>query len=429
MLTKDQASKPRSYRLFSIIIFTTLFILGIFVLLLIGCNSGTEPKTTTSVSLSIPTSLKQDPCYVCHQLQSPGITEQFATSIMTQNAVTCRSCHEVAADYPGAQLHNDFYRLAAPTPAMCQGCHHADQVNQFMQSRHALPAYVAVMGSRGFNAQQLAAYQSIPEGNFDFSKTEHPLAVLEGDNVITFACMSCHSIGQTNADGSVGRCQSCHIRHTFSIEQARKPETCNACHIGPDHPQWEIYQESAHGIRYATDGQNWNWSAAPGKLTTSDMPAPTCATCHISAFGKTAGTHDVGERLTSYLFSAITTARPSSAQNQQRMQSVCLQCHSADFVIRLYDGAGKVNIAVNDWVKQSDTVMNNLKTKGLLTTAPFDEPIDYTYFEIWHHWGRTAKFGAWMDGPDYAQWHGAYEVLKGLAELQASANEKLATLK
>jgi hypothetical protein len=42
----------------------------------------------------------------------------------------------------------------------------------------------------------------------------------------------------------VGQCQKCHLRHEFSLEQARKPETCNACHIGPDHPQWEIYQES-----------------------------------------------------------------------------------------------------------------------------------------------------------------------------------------
>ena len=34
--------------------------------------------------------------------------------------------------------------------------------------------------------------------------------------------------------------------------------------------------------------------------------------------------------------------------------------------------------------------------------------------------GRTAKFGTWMQGPDYTQWHGAYEVVKLLAELQGT---------
>ena len=69
--------------------------------------------------------------------------------------------------------------------------------------------------------------------------------------------------------------------------------------------------------------------------------------------------------------------------------------------------------------------MQPLKDNGLLTATPFDEPIDFTYFELWHHWGRTAKFGAWMQGPDYTQWHGAYEMLSDLEELQEMVNEKL----
>jgi hydroxylamine dehydrogenase len=70
--------------------------------------------------------------------------------------------------------------------------------------------------------------------------------------------------------------------------------------------------------------------------------------------------------------------------------------------------------------------MQPLKDNDLLTAAPFDEPIDFTYFELWHHWGRTAKFGAWMQGPDYTQWHGAYEVLSDLAELREMVAQKLA---
>ena len=74
-----------------------------------------------------------------------------------------------------------------------------------------------------------------------------------------------------HADGSVGQCQKCHLRHEFSLEQVRKPETCNHCHIGPDHPQWEIYQESPHGISYLTGGDRWNWEAEPGTLTVNDF--------------------------------------------------------------------------------------------------------------------------------------------------------------
>jgi hypothetical protein len=67
-----------------------------------------------------------------------------------------------------------------------------------------------------------------------------------------------------------------------------------------------------------------------------------------------------------------------------------------------------------------------LVEQGLMGPPPFDEPIDFTYFELWHHWGRTAKFGAWMQGPDYTQWHGAYEMLADLEELDEMVEEKLA---
>ena len=69
--------------------------------------------------------------------------------------------------------------------------------------------------------------------------------------------------------------------------------------------------------------------------------------------------------------------------------------------------------------------MAPLKEQDLLTAEPFDQPIDFVYFELWHHWGRTAKFGTWMQGPDYVQWHGAYEVLSDLAELREMVEELL----
>lgn len=60
-----------------------------------------------------------------------------------------------------------------------------------------------------------------------------------------------------------------------------------------------------------------------------------------------------------------------------------------------------------------------------MTDEPFDMPIDFVYFEAWHHWGRTTKFGVWMQGPDYTQWHGAYGVVADLVELRTMAEEML----
>lgn len=366
----------------------------------------------------------QDECVVCHKQTTPGIVQQYGHSTMAAAEVDCRDCHEVEADYPAAVEHEGSYVLRTPTTAMCETCHQAE-VAQFNQSRHSLPAYVAMTGTEPLSPEHLAMFEAIPEGGFAPDKMRNALFHLEGPDVTRFACESCHNVGKPAADGSVGQCQKCHLRHEFSLEQARKPETCNYCHIGPDHPQWEIYHESPHGIAYATSGDTWNWEAEAGTLSVEDFPAATCAICHMSGFGATGTTHDVGDRLTWYLFAPISERRPSWQDNKVRMQNVCLECHNTEFVNALYDDADKLVEAVNVWVRESNEVIAPLQEQGLLTAEPFDEPIDFTHFNLWHHWGRTAKFGAWMQGPDYVQWHGAYEILHDMAELREMAADKL----
>jgi hypothetical protein len=307
---------------------------------------------------------------------------------------------------------------------MCETCHTAE-VRQYNASRHGIPAYAAMVGLEGLTEEQLALYNAIPEAQPKPNEMRNALFAIEGPAITRFACESCHNIGLPREDGSVGQCQKCHLRHEFSLEQARKPETCNACHIGPDHPQWEIYQESPHGIAYQTGGDLWNWDAEPGTLTVEDFPAATCAICHISGFGGTGTTHDVGDRLTWYLFQPISERRPAWEDNMVRMQNVCLECHNDNFISEFYTDADALTGAINGWVTKSDEMVAPLKEQGLMGAPPFDEPIDFTYFELWHHWGRTAKFGAWMQGPDYTQWHGAYEMLADLEELEVMVEEKL----
>ena len=379
----------------------------------------TRPGTIDALATST------DACVTCHRQTSPGIVEQYGHSTMAAAGVRCQDCHEVKSDYPGAVAHQGTWVLAQPSTAMCARCHQ-NEVAQFAQSRHGLPAYVAYAGSKDLSPAQLAEYGSIPEGHFAPDKSRNAIAVIEGEKITHFACATCHAIGAPGVDGSTGQCWRCHMRHQFRLGQARKPETCNACHIGPDHPQWEIYIESPHGIAYHTGGDRWNWEAKPGTLTVRDFPAPTCAICHMSGFGSQGTTHDVGDRLTWYLFAPISERRPAWQDNRTRMQGVCRACHNQNFVQDFYQHADDATEAVNDLVRQSEAIIAGLRSDGLLTPEPFDEPIEFVAFDTWHHYGRTAKFGAWMQGPDYTQWHGAYEVVKGLAELREMAAEKRA---
>lgn len=390
-----------------------------FIIAAIGRSVAGESGVAQPVALD-----SSNQCVTCHQRTTPGIVEQYSRSTMAAANVTCQNCHEVEAGYPGAQEHHGSYVLTTPTTAKCATCHQ-NEAQQFNSSRHGLPAYIAMWGTADLSEAHLDLYESIPEGSFNPDRMRNALFEIEGPAITKFACAGCHNIGAPAADGSVGQCQSCHLRHEFSLEQARKPETCNHCHIGPDHPQYEIYIESYHGIAYLTGGEDWNWDAEPGTLTVQDFPAPTCATCHISGFGGAPTTHDVGDRLTWYLFAPQSRRRPDWENNMTQMQMVCSECHSQAFIDEFYRDADALVAEINRRVALSNETIAPAREAGLLTDAPFDQPIDFIHFDLWHHWGRTAKFGAWMGGPDYVQWHGAYELLRDQAELEAIVRELL----
>ena len=62
------------------------------------------------------------------------------------------------------------------------------------------------------------------------------------------------------------------------------------------------------------------------------------------------------------------------------------------------------------FAKPGESIMKTLRDQELITPTQFDEEIEWTWFYLWHHEGRRARHGAAMMAPDYAHWHGMFEV-------------------
>ena len=244
-------------------------------------------------------------------------------------------------------------------------------------------------------------------------------------------------IGRINLDGSRGSCSACHSRHDFSPRRARQPENCGKCHLGPDHPQKEIFEESKHGVAYRDLHDHMNLDAENWVLGVDYTQAPTCATCHMSGNKNNGGkvTHDPGERIswtnrppvslvmdTDLNGDVVKETDPAKRQEliastwqdkRTEMKNVCLNCHTDSYVGAFYKQYDDFIIAYNEkFAKPGQALMKVLYDQKLITPKPaeFDDEIEWTWFYLWHHEGRRARHGASMMAPDYAHWHGTYEV-------------------
>ena len=153
------------------------------------------------------------------------------------------------------------------------------------------------------------------------------------------------------------------------------------------------------------------------------MSVPTCATCHMSGLEGMNVTHDVTERLSWWLFAAISKKRPNYTMGQDAMKNICLKCHATTHVEKFYEEAEVVVHSTNEKVQEALDLIAELRQEGLLTPEPFDEPLEFMAFDLWHYYGRTAKHGAFMGGADFVQWHGNYELLLHIVEMKHIAKE------
>lgn len=350
-------------------------------------------------------------CIDCHIKKGigEGQVNDWKQSRHAEKGIGCIECHKADAKDPDAYKHEGFIVATIVSPKDCSKCHE-DAAKEFQESHHA-------------DAAKFIGSLDNILGN-----------IVEGPAAVNSGCRQCHGsevkvlangkldpatwpntgMGRINPDGSKGSCSACHARHSFSIAQARQPENCGRCHMGPDHPQLEIYNESKHGILYNANKDRMNLNNPKDKwIAGRDYLYPTCSSCHMGATDQQPATHDVGKRISWTLRPVISTKLENWEERRKAMKAVCTSCHAPEYVDNFYAqfDAG-VNLYNEKFAKPAKEAMDKLKADGKLTATPFDEKIEWTFYELWHHEGRRARHGLSMMGPDFTQWHGFYEVAK-----------------
>jgi len=377
-----------------IFLFSLIFLIPGFSMIAFGQESDTEGE-----------------CVTCHKELTAGLYKQWYNSGHANYQVGCLDCHKAEEGDPDAFEHMDALIATLVTPKDCGKCH-AREAEEMSGSYHA---------RAGLILDSEDAYQA---------------HVIAGEPAAILGCESCHGarmeidsnsvnmlsrdswpnsgIGRINPDGSMGSCTACHTRHAFDKAQSRQPESCSKCHMGPDHPQKEVYEESKHGNTYYTNVDKMNLNSNEWVVGDDYYVSTTCASCHMSATQEQPVTHDVGNRIAWTLRPIISEHKENWKERRRNMEDVCATCHTSSHIDgHFYQFDAVVRLYNDKFARTALDIINLIREKELSENeTAFGNKIDWTFWELWHHEGRRARHGASMMGPDYTWWHGFYEVGK-----------------
>jgi len=348
-------------------------------------------------------------CMTCHKEKTPGLYQQWLGSQHAANAVTCLDCHKADRRESDAYEHYGAYIATLVTPADCGRCH-KKEAQEVGNSYHATAG--EILDSKDAYLAHVAGGEPVAVQGCEQCHGSKVIVDPKAPNKLSGKSWPNTGVGRLNPDGSKGSCTVCHTRHAFSKAQARQPEACSKCHLGPDHPQKEVYAESKHGNAYYTHQSEMNLDAVLWIPGVSYNAAPTCATCHMSATATQKVTHDVGQRIAWTLRPPVSKHKSEWQRKRKNMKEVCSACHENRFVDgHFYQFDAVVGLYDEKFAKPAGEIMALIKKKNLMKhKAAFSNKIEWTYWELWHHEGRRARHGAAMMGPDYTWWHGIYEV-------------------
>src|SRR6056297_2192779 len=451
-------------------------------------------------------------CIACHSMVTPGIVADWkksrhysvspaeglekkmierrisaktVTKELAGNVVGCAECHMMNADkHSDSFEHNGFTIHTVVSPPDCAVCH-PTEVSEFADNLMA-EAYANLMHNPTYEHMITST-----NGKHEF---RDDMIKLHGSDPITDAdsCLSCHGtdvkvttvetrdtemgemefpelsnwpnsgVGRLNPDGSVGACSSCHMRHEFSIEVARKPYTCGQCHKGPDVPAYKVYSVSKHGNIQKSVDKDWDYNAVPW-IVGEDFNAPTCAVCHASEIVDENGkmlakrTHRFNDRLPWRLF-GLPYAHPHPIEadtsiiinkgglhlpteltgepvskflidqeemdyRQANMESVCAGCHSEQWISSHFNRLDKSIETTNYMTLQATKILSQAWKEGLAeglpqNKNPMNEAIELKWVEQWLFFGNSIRFASAMGGADYGVFaDGRWYQTKNLQEM------------
>jgi cytochrome c551/c552 len=403
---------------------------------------------------------------------------------LQDHAVGCAECHTLRAErHADAFEHNGYTIHVVVSPDDCATCH-PDERGQYeanlMAQAHANLADNPVYAKLEETILGTAAYQ------------DGRLAVAAPDDLTRAeACYHCHGtrlaltgretretdfgelefpviagwpnngVGRINLDQSRGACTSCHTRHQFAVSLARKPETCQQCHVGPDVPVYKVYAASKHGNIYSAMKGEWDFQAIPWTVG-QDFAAPTCAACHVSLLvdreGQTVNrrTHRMNDRLAWRQFGLIYAhAHPRTAdttqirnreglplptsfdgtpahdflidaneqaQRRQTMVQTCRACHDRSWVEGHFRRYENTLVTTNAAVQAATRIMQAIWAADLADPGhPFDEAIERRWSDVWLFYASSTRFAAAMaGGGDYGVFaEGRYPLSRTILELDA----------
>ena len=372
-------------------------------------------------------------CVACHKKQHAALYQQWGISKHYRANVGCFECHAAEKGDKDAFNHYDQTIAIIVSPKDCARCH-SKEVEEFAGSHHAKAGRIlgsldnvlaeVVEGNKGLVTPAFPHGTSAAAVNGCWQCHGSQVKVLPGGKLDP-ATYPNSGIGRLNPDGSEGSCNACHTRHSFSVAQARHPDTCGKCHLGPDHPQKEIYEESKHGIAFFANLDKMNLESAKWIVGEDYSAAPTCATCHMSATKNQPVSHDIGMRI-SWNNRPKISVRPEVSDakmnlpgaevnwrtRRESMKDVCLNCHNTNWVDNFYIQYDGLIELYNEKYAKPGMALYALAKPLRKYKAPFSHPIDWIWFELWHHEGRRARHGASMMAPDYTHWHGTYDLAK-----------------
>jgi len=382
-------------------------------------------------------------CITCHKEVTPGIVADWEWSKHAKNEVSCSVCHG-----EHHMSEEDVEKALPVEPGRCITCHQV-QGDQFGAGKHAVA---------------WSAMKAMPTAHWQ------PMALMEGMK----GCGGCHRLGfkteaeikdlkESGAGFGYASCDVCHTRHAFSVEEARQPQACQTCHMGFDHPQWEMYSSSKHGVRYLLKQTG---------VLPETAAAPTCQTCHMGE-----GNHEVR---TAWGFLAVRLPMPEDKKwaearatilqalgvldpagqptarldlvkaadvarlteqawvNERiKMEKVCNRCHSLNFAKGELEKGDEMIREADLLLSEAIHIIADLYKKGLLRKPegyahPFpdllafhDAPtsIEHELWLMWMEYRMRAFQGTFHANPDYAFWYGWSEMQQSLTQIKEMAED------